>query len=149
MKTPVMSAGQKIGEVVIEYNAFKINHDMSKSMIVISFYQLALLLCVAFVMMLLFRRNITNPVLSINRAIEKITSGDLSTPVPDIGENEIGVIAKGVVFLEERLSMIIGKLNSTAVNVSMATKQVDQTYTNVIEGITTQVNSVNEHNQVY
>ena len=36
MKTPVMSAGQKIGEVVIEYNAFKINHDMSKSMIVIS-----------------------------------------------------------------------------------------------------------------
>jgi methyl-accepting chemotaxis protein len=64
--------------------------------------------------------------------------------VPDIGDNEIGVIAKGVVFLEERLSMIIGKLNSTAVNVSMATKQVDQTYTNVIEGITTQVNSVND-----
>ena len=144
MKTPVMSAGEKIGEVVIEYNAFKINKDMSKSMIVISLYQLALLICVAFVMMLLFRRNITNPVLSINRAIEKITSGDLSTPVPDIGENEIGVIAKGVVFLEERLSMIIGKLNSTAVNVSMATKQVDQTYTNVIEGITTQVNSVND-----
>ncbi len=96
MKTPVISSGQKIGEVVIEYNAFKINKDMSKSMIVISLYQLALLVCVAFVMMLLFRRNITNPVLSINRAIEKITSGDLSTPVPDIGENEIGVIAKGV-----------------------------------------------------
>jgi len=144
MKTPVMSAGQKIGEVVIEYNAFKINKDMSKSMLVISLYQLALLICVAFVMILLFRRNITNPVLSINRAIEKITSGDLSTPVPDIGESEIGVIAKGVVFLEERLSMIIGKLNSTAVNVSMATKQVDQTYTNVIEGITTQVDSVND-----
>lgn len=144
MKTPVMSSGEKIGEVVIAYNAFKINKDMSKSMIAVTLYQLALLIGGAFVMMLLFKRNITNPVLSINRAIEKITSGDLSTPVPDIGENEIGVIAKGVVFLEERLSMIIGKLNSTAVNVSMATKQVDQTYTNVIEGITTQVNSVND-----
>jgi methyl-accepting chemotaxis protein len=144
MKTPVMSAGQKIGEVLIEYNVFKINKGMSKNIIIISFYQLALLICVAFVMVLLFRRNITNPVLSINRAIEKITAGDLSTPVPDIGENEIGVVAKGVAFLEERLSMIIGKLNSTAVNVSMATKQVDQTYTNVIEGITTQVNSVND-----
>lgn len=144
MKTPVTSSGEKIGEVVIGYNAFKINKDMSKSMLVIVFYQLALLMCGAFVMLLLFRRDITAPVLSINRAIEKITSGDLSTPVPDIGENEIGVIAKGVVFLEERLSMIIGKLNSTAVNVSMATKQVDQTYTNVIDGITTQVNSVND-----
>ena len=144
MKTPVMSSGEKIGEVVIGYNAFKINKDMSKSMLVIALYQLTLLICGAYVMLLLFRRNITNPVLSINRAVEKITSGDLSTPVPDIGENEIGVIAKGVVFLEERLSMIIGKLNSTAVNVSMATKQVDQTYTNVIEGITTQVNSVND-----
>ncbi len=144
MKTPVMSSGEKIGEVVIEYNTFKINKDMSKSMIVVSLYQLTLLFCGAFVMMLLFRRNITNPVLSINRALEQITSGDLSTSVPDIGENEIGVIAKGVLFLEERLSMIIGKLNSTAVNVSMATKQVDQTYTNVIEGITNQVNSVND-----
>ncbi len=144
IKTPVMSEGQKIGEVIIEYNAFKINKDIFKNMIIISLYELALLLFVAFVMMFLFKRNITNPVLSINRAIEKITSGDLSTPVPDIGQNEIGVIAKGVAFLEERLSMTIGKLNSTAVNVSMATKQVDQTYTNVIDGITTQVNSVNE-----
>jgi methyl-accepting chemotaxis protein len=97
---------------------------------------------VGLVMMLLFRRNITNPVFSINKAIEKITLGDLTTPVPDLGENEIGDIAKGIAFLETRLSLIIAKLNSTAVNVSMATKQVDHTYRNVVEGITTQTNAV-------
>ena len=62
--------------------------------------------------------------------------------MPDLGENEIGEIARGIAFLETRLSLIIAKLNSTAVNVSMATKQVDQTYHSVVEGITTQTNAV-------
>jgi methyl-accepting chemotaxis protein len=95
-------------------------------------------------MILLFRRNVKSPVLAINRAMEKITLGDLTTPVPDLGENEIGGIAKGVAFLEERLSLIIGKLNSTAVNVSMAIKQVDYAHQNVIEGITNQSGAVKD-----
>ena len=144
MKTPVMNGAEKIGEVVIDYVTAKIDKDLSKNMIVILLYQVALLFCAVFVMMLLFRRNIKDPVFSINKAIEKITLGDLLTPVPDLGENEIGGIAKGVAFLEERLSRIIGKMNATAVNVSMAIKQVDYTYKNVIEGITSQTNAVKE-----
>lgn len=142
LKTPVVSSGQKVGEVAVDYNAEKINQDIYKNAVVISGYQLVLLVCVGLVMMLLFRRNITNPVYSINKAIEKITLGDLTTPVPDLGENEIGDIAKGIAFLEARLSLIIAKLNSTAVNVSMATKQVDHTYHSVVEGITTQTNAI-------
>ncbi len=122
MKTPVTVSGEKIGEIIIEYTTAKINKDIVKNMIVISLYQLVLLVFVAFVMMFLFRRNITSPIFSINRAIEKITAGDLSTPVPDIGENEIGDIAKGIAFLEARLSSIIAKLHVTATNVSTATK---------------------------
>ena len=142
VKTPVLSSGEKVGQVVIEYHTGKINDEIYGSVIIISVYQLLLLIVVGFVMILLFRRNITNPVVSINRAIEKITMGDLSTPVPEAGETEIGEIAKGIAFLEARLSMIIGKLNSTAVNVAMATKQVDHTYNNVIEGITSQTDEI-------
>jgi methyl-accepting chemotaxis protein len=142
VKAPVIASGEKIGEITIEYSAFKINKDISRNMIVISLYQLVLLVVVSFVMMLLFRKNITNPIFSINRVIEKITSGDLSTPVPDLGENEIGDIAKGIAFLEARLFTIIAKLNSTAVNVSMAAKQVDHAYNNVLAGITTQTSAV-------
>jgi methyl-accepting chemotaxis protein len=138
MKTPVFASGEKIGDLIIDYSAFKINEDISSNMIIISLYQIVLLFCVGFIMMLLFRRNIKNPVHSINKAIEKITLGDLSTPVPDLGENEIGGIAKGVAFLEERLSSIITKMNTTAVNVSMAIKHVDYTYKNVIEGTANQ-----------
>ncbi len=144
MKADVASSGEKIGEVVIEYSAFKINEDISENLFVVALYQFVLLLLVVFVMMLLFRRNIKNPVLSINTAIEKITSGDFSTLVPDLGENEIGGIAKGVKLLEGRLSMMIAKMSSTAVSVSMAIKQVEHTYKNVIGGITTQSNEVRE-----
>ena len=142
VKTPVIASGEKIGEIVIEYSTFKINRDISKNMFVISLYQLVLLVFVSFVMMLLFRKNITNPIFSINKAIEQITSGDLSTPVPDLGDNEIGAIAKGIAFLETRLSTIIAKLNLTATNVSMATKQIDQTYHSSIEGVKAQSNAI-------
>jgi methyl-accepting chemotaxis protein len=144
MKVPVMASGEKIGEVIIDYSAVNINEDISGNILIISLYQIILLFCVAFVMIWLFRRNVKGPVLAINRAMEKITLGDLTTPVPDLGENEIGGIAKGVAFLEERLSLIIGKLNSTAVNVSIAIKQVDYAYKNVIEGITNQSGAVKD-----
>jgi methyl-accepting chemotaxis protein len=143
-KTPIIVSGKKIGEIIIDYTALKINEDMSRNMLSISLYQLALLFSVSFLLMVLFRRNVKNPVFAINKAIEKITSGDLSTPVPYAGENEIGEIAKGVRFLEERLSAIISRMNTTSANVSAAIKQVDHTYRNVMEGITTQTNSVKE-----
>ena len=138
VKTPVVVAGEKIGEVVIDYTAKSINENISRSMILISLYQGIMLLSVGVVMVFLFNRNIKRPVSEINLAIEKITMGDLMTDVPDLGENEIGSIAKGIGFLEDRLSMIISKLNSTAVNVSMAIKQVDVLYRNVSDSITKQ-----------
>ncbi len=143
-KTPIIVSGGKIGEVMIDYTALKISEDMSRDMLSISLYQLALLFSVSFLLLVLFRRNVENPVFALNKAIEKITSGDLSTPVPYAGENEIGDIAKGVGFLEERLSTIISRMNTTSANVSTAIKQVDHNYRNVMEGITTQASSVKE-----
>lgn len=143
-KTPVVAAGEKVGEIVIDYSAFKINRDIAKNMIVISLYQFGLLVLVSIIMMSLFRKSITNPVSSITRAIEQITSGNLTTPVPDAGEDEIGEIARGISFLETRLSSVIEKINATAVNVSMTTKQVDQAYHHVAEGIMTQAETVKQ-----
>jgi methyl-accepting chemotaxis protein len=142
IKTPVLSSGEKLGQVTLDYHTGNINDEISGSIIVITVYQVLLLVMMGLVMIFLFRRNITNPVVSINRAIEKITMGDLSTQVPEVGESEIGEIAKGIASLEARLSMTIGQLNSTAVNVAMATKQVDYTYNNVVEGITSQTEEI-------
>ncbi len=131
---PVTAGGQKIGEVTISYSPKSINGEIASSVYTISLYQILMLIIVCSVMAVLFGRDIKKPVVSINSAIEKITMGDLRREVPDLGENEIGSIARGISFLVERLSATIARLNSTALNVSMAIKQVDTTYSNAISG---------------
>lgn len=144
VKVPISAGGGALGEVTIDYNARAINESLSRSMIIIVLFQGIMLLLIGLGMVLLFNRNVKRPVLQINKTLEKITMGDLSADVPDLGENEIGSIAKGVAFLAERLSMTIAKLNSTAVNVAMAIKQVDITYKNAIEGIRHQARAVRD-----
>jgi methyl-accepting chemotaxis protein len=144
LRMPVSVAGEKVGDVSVEYRAVTVNENISRSIIMILLSQLIIFLAVGVVTTILFNRHIKGPVSEINRSIEKITLGDLTAAVPDLGENEIGGIAKGVAFLAERLSTTVSKLNSTAVNVSMAIKQVDVTYNNVINGITRQSDAVKE-----
>jgi methyl-accepting chemotaxis protein len=143
-RAPVASAGARIGEVVIDYSTKSINRNLFDNMLTISLYQLIMLFAVGVIMMFLFNRNIKRPVFEINRTIERVTMGELSTEVPDLGDNEIGSIAKGIAFLAEKLSVTISRLNSTAVNVSLAIKQVDVTYKNVIAGTTRQTTAVKD-----
>lgn len=144
LKTPVVVGGSKIGEVAIDYSLNTINKNLMESIVTVSLYQLIMILVVGVVMVLLFNKDIKRPVSRINQAIERITMGELSTDVPDLGENEIGSIAKGISFLSERLSMTLSKLNATAMNVSMAIKQVDATYNNVINSTSRESNAVKE-----
>jgi methyl-accepting chemotaxis protein len=143
-RTAVTTAGAIIGEVVIDYTTRSINGSLFENILTISLCQLILLFSVGVIMMVLFNRNIKKPVAEINGAVEKLTLGELSAEVPDLGENEIGSIAKGIAFLAERLSLTVSRLNSTAVNVSMAIKQVDVTYKHVIEGSIKQGDAVKE-----
>lgn len=144
LKVPVNVGGSIIGEIIVDYNASSINENITRSMIMILLYQGILFLIIGVLMAFLFTRNIKRPVLEINRAVEKITLGELTATIPDFGDNEIGSISKGVAFLAERLSVTASTLNSTTVNVSMAIKQVDMLYRNVSGGITKQSEAVRE-----
>lgn len=138
VRMPITAQGDTIGFVVLDYSPKRMNEKITQSMILISLYQGIMVLFVSIVVILFFNRNIKNPVDRINQAIEKISLGEISAAIPDLGENEIGSIAKGVSFLSQRLSGIISQLNNTIVNVSMAIKQVDLLYKNVIKGISNQ-----------
>jgi methyl-accepting chemotaxis protein len=144
LKVPVVAEGTKIGEVSVDYTLKAMNKNLAESILTVSLYQMIMFLVVGLVMLLFFNRNIKKPVTRINKAIEKITMGELSTDVPDLGENEIGSISKGIAFLVERLTTTISRLNDTAKNVSLAIKQVDSTYNNVINSASRQSNAVKE-----
>lgn len=144
MRVPVTAAGNRIGDVRIVYSAKSINKNISDSTITIVLYQGLMLVSTGLIMVYLFNRDIKRPVSLINKAVERITVGDLSVEVPALGENEIGSIALGVRFLLERLMLTVSRLNSTAVNVSMAIKQVNLTYNNVSGGMTRQSEAVRD-----
>ena len=139
---PVHSGGTKIGEVVIEFNGKSVNDNIQKSIVIIVAYQGIALALLGFSMVYFFNKNIKRPVQDINAVMEKITNGDLTVTIPDLGENEIGGIAKGVGVLEQRLTQMITKIGDTAVNVGMAIKQVDHTYRIASEGISSQAAAV-------
>lgn len=141
---PVISGATKIGEVSIHFSPALINKSIADNLLVITLYQGFVLIFLVLVMIYLFNKHIKKPVLLINKAIEKITTGDLTVAMPDLGDNEIGSIAKGVTFLEQRLSQMIAKITQTATNVSMAIRQVERTYGVVGEGITKQTNAVKD-----
>ncbi len=144
VKAPVLAGGKSIGQVVIHFGAASINEALGRSMLIILLYQIILLIAVGFLLMFLFGRHVRNPVAAINRSVEKITLGDLTVSVPHAGEDEVGSIARGIAFLEEKLASTIARINATAVNVSMAVKQVDFTYRSVMDGISKQSSAVKD-----
>ncbi|MBI5848648.1 MAG: methyl-accepting chemotaxis protein [Nitrospirae bacterium] len=139
---PVNSGNTKLGEVSLHFTGKTVNDNIGKSMLIIILYQGIALVMLGFVMIYFFQKNIKKPVHELNIVIEKITNGDLTAAIPDLGDNEIGSIAKGVRVLELRLSQMIERISQTAVNVGMAIKQVDHTYRIASEGIGSQAVAV-------
>jgi len=142
VSAPVNSGSSKIGEVTIHFSGRSINDNIKKSMGIIMIVQGIALMTLGFFMVYFFQKNIKRPVQEINSTIAKITNGDLTATIPDLGDNEIGSIAKGVGVLELRLKQMIGKINETAMNVGMAIKRVDHTYQIASEGISSQAVAV-------
>lgn len=141
---PVNAGGQKIGAVVIDYTAHAVNEHISTSTLIIGPYQLIMLVIVGVVMLILFNRDIKKPVSRINRAIEKITMGDLTTDIPDLGENEIGSVAKGLRFLIERVSTTIARFNALSGNVLTAVGQLTTALRNMSEAARRQSASIDD-----
>jgi len=131
-----------IGLILLAQSVGTVAFLLSKSMMMMIFYQGIALVMLGFVMVYFFNKNIKRPVQEINSLIEKITKGDLTATIPDLGDNEIGSIAKGVGVLELRLAQMIARINETAVNVGMAIKQVDHTCQIASEGISSQAAAV-------
>ncbi|HYQ48049.1 MAG TPA: hypothetical protein VEP69_03195, partial [Thermodesulfovibrionales bacterium] len=84
---PVNADGAKIGEVSVHFTPMSINHRISSNLLLIMFYQGIVLLLLIFIVIYFFNRNIKKPVLLISKAIERITTGDLTVTVPDPGDN--------------------------------------------------------------
>jgi methyl-accepting chemotaxis protein len=141
---PVNSGGAKTGEITVNFTGSSVNDKIQKSMVAIIFYQGVSFMVLGLAIFYFFHRNIRRPIAEINKAIEKITTGDLASAVPDLGGDEIGSIARGVSYLGQRLSLMIAKINGTTANLSTAIRRVDHTYRLASENISSQTAAIRE-----
>ncbi len=141
LTTPVVSNGEKLGSVVIDYTGNTINETILRSLIFTALYQGILFILVVFAVSLFFNTDIRKPIALINNATEAVSMGDLTATLPIKREDEIGELTKGFSFLIERLRKTLIRLNSTAVNVAMAIKQIELIFERVIEAINNQFHS--------
>ncbi|HEC97368.1 MAG TPA: methyl-accepting chemotaxis protein [Nitrospirae bacterium] len=141
METPIMEGDKKTGTVTITYKQVKPDTVFILTNLIL---QGIVFLVLTFLIYLFFQRHIGRQIESLSASIEKVTLGDLTQKIEIAEDNEIGIIAKGLDFLIERLLITVRKLKSITGNVSAAISQLNLTFKNVINGISNRQRSLEE-----
>lgn len=132
METPIMEGNREVGKVTIKYKKTKADMAFILTNLIL---QAIVFLVLTLLIYLFFQRHIGTQIESLSANIEKVTLGDLTQKIEIAEDNEIGIIAKGLDFLIERLLITVRKLKSITGNVSAAISQLNLTFKNVINGI--------------
>lgn len=140
----VRADGETSGSVEIIYSGRQVNEVMKRFLIIPPVMQSITFLLIVFAIAKFFQRKVGIPVGRINKALSSVTVGDLKVDVPDLGNNEMGSIARGLRFLIERLSSSISRFNSISGNVAMAIEQLTVTLKNLNEAARRQARSMDD-----
>ncbi len=135
LETAVTDGERETGKVKVTFRDARLDRTFVFTSLLLQGLVLAVL---TFLVYLFFKWEIADPIEAINRALEKVTIGNLTHRIGDGKDDEIGAIAKGVDFLTERLSITARKLKSVTRNVSAAISQLNLTFKNVTRGISNQ-----------
>lgn len=125
LRVPLRTGGS--GAVEVTYSGRTVNEVMGRFLVIPPAMQIVTFLVVIYAIVLFFRKKVSSPVASINTALGRITEGDLTAEVPDIGSTEIGSIATGAKFLAEKLSATLARVNSLSNSVAAALAQLTGT----------------------
>jgi methyl-accepting chemotaxis protein len=143
-RKPIESAGEKIGEIEIRYSGHRANRSIRKLVTVSPIGQAVVFLLIMLAIYYFFQRRVGRPIDVLNRKLESITEGDLTTEIEHGDGDEIDSVASGLSFLKESLVRTITRLNAMSQNVGMAIRQLDTTFGNVSGGMKRQSLSIDE-----
>ncbi len=147
MEIPILSGSEQIGLVRIKYSVSSVRQDTMMQILTTVMLQVVVLIGLVFMIMVFFRRDVGRKIEEISSDIGKITLGDFSVTLNDEDQTELGVIARGVNFLVERLKGSVEKLKGITTNVITAISQLNLTFKNVITGVQNQQKSAGEVSQ--
>lgn len=144
LSVPLTTDAKDGGAVEVVYSGQSVNELMKRFLVIPPLMQFITFFVVIYAIIIFFRKRVSSPVENINKALERITAGDLTVEVPEGGDNEIGSIVKGLRFLIERLSKAIARFNSLSGNVATAMGQLTVTLENINDAAKRQAKSIND-----
>jgi methyl-accepting chemotaxis protein len=130
------------GKIEIIYSGQQVNEMMKRFLVIPPVMQSLTFIVVIYAIIKFFTIKVGKPVELVNNALEKVTAGDLTAEVPEVGKDEIASIASGLRFLIERLSSAIARFNSLSGNVAAAMGQLTGTLKKMSDAATQQSKSI-------
>ncbi len=135
LTVPVKSGADIIGRVELTYSGEKVNEYMLDLMTVPTIIEGFVILLVIIGIFLFLQRSVGIPLGVMRERITGVTTGDLTVEIPDYGENEIGIISKGLKFLVKELKANISRINKTAESLVNPIVKLTATFENVDRNI--------------
>ena len=130
------------GSIEIVYSGNSVNELMKRFLVIPPVMQSLTFVVVIYAIIKFFTMKVGKPVELINSALGKVTAGDLTAEVPEVGKGEMASIANGLQFLIERLSSTITRFNSLSGDVAAAMEQLTGTLENVGDAARQQSKSI-------
>ncbi|HET6516133.1 MAG TPA: methyl-accepting chemotaxis protein [Thermodesulfovibrionales bacterium] len=143
-RSPIGGGGESYGDVEIIYSGRKLNEYMKKLLTIWPVAQIVVFACVICAIYLSFQEAVGRPVQEINETLARVTSGDLTVTVPELGDNEMGTIGRGIGFLVERLTRTIARSHSISGNVAMGVEQLTVALRNMNENARKQSKAIDD-----
>jgi methyl-accepting chemotaxis protein len=141
---PVLSGGLSIGSIELVYSGNSANEALLSLMYKPAIAQTLIFALVIYAVYFFFQKKVGGPIHVIRDRMEKVTDGDLTVQIPDMGENEIGIIATGLRFIVQRLTVTVQGLNATAEKVARTVKELENTFDEFTGRIKKQTASTDE-----
>jgi methyl-accepting chemotaxis protein len=144
VREQVVAGGRPVGTVEMVYSGESTNELMLSLITRPIIVQIIIFALVIYAVYFFFQKRVGGPIDVIRDRMERITEGDISVRIPEMGDDEIGAIATGLRFIVERLSSTALKLNVTAENVGETVNRLDRTFDDFADMIKKQTSSTDD-----
>jgi methyl-accepting chemotaxis protein len=140
---PVVINGEVAGKVVLTYSGKSVNDDMLYLLLVPPLWQALVFIVIIVLIFVYISKYIGRPIDIIKGGMTKITSGDLTVDIPDMGGREISEIADGLRYLVKGLSVNVLRLKRVTKGISCAIGALKSTFKTATDRVKAQSATTN------
>jgi len=135
LEVPVLIDGLSDGNVIITYSGKAVNDDMLDLLLIPPMWQILVFVIVVAMIFAFTNSVIGRPIEILKERMTRVTSGDLTVDIPDVGSREISEVADGLRFLVKGMSLNVTRLMHVTKSISEAIVSLKLTFKNTTDRV--------------